>query len=438
MRRENSGAGKRTGLHAGKAFALAVSILLFLFFFRADGVGAREPASGEKTFEEKKCSGCHTLGRGRFVGPDLFDVGRRYSRDEIVKWAEDPSLIYKERGKKPVNEGYPPMPPMSLSEEEASAVADYLLGYSVPLGPSEKGTISGLIKNATTGGHESGHEVVLVSYMGDRPAGSRVADSDSGGRFFFSDLEWNRSYELSLLYKGVMYVSGKMVFSPGEDEIVLDLPVYDTTDSDAGVSLPVLNVIVYPNDEATVVNLTFLYDFRNSLDTVFIGKQVDSSRSTLEFFVPEEAEEILFSGGVDPAETRREGKKVHYSGPFLPGPKRVALSYSVGVSELGRNFPVSSDYEVGDFTLFVRQTDLGIEFEGADFVRKDVVIHGERFTRYEKSAVKPPEAGSLTVNMPFTETAAGTYLPIGLFAAAVVAGTVFVLFGRKRRLRKMG
>lgn len=436
MRRERAGSGGWTRFRSAEALALGISVFLFFLFFRADGSGAREPVSGGEVFEEKRCSGCHTLGRGRFVGPDLLGVGRRYSRDEIVKWAKDPGLVYEERGKKPVNAGYPPMPPMNLSSEEAAAVADYLLDYSVPPGLSEKGTISGLIKNATTGGHEAGQEVVLVSYMGDRPVGGSSTDSDSGGRFLFSDLEWDRSYELSLLYEGVMYVSGKMVFSPEEDEIALDLPVYDTTDSDAGVSLPVLNVIVYPNDEATAVNLTFLYDFRNSSDTVFVGKRAGSTRRTLEFSVPEYVEEVIFSGGVDPAETEREGKKVYYSGPFLPGPKRVALSYSVGVSKLGRKFPVGLDYEAGDFTLFVRRTDLGIEFEGGDFVREDVVIHGERFARYEKSAVRPSEAGFLTVSRPFAETAAGTYLPVGLFVAAVAAGIVFVLFGRKRNSRK--
>ena len=69
---------------------------------------------GESVFIQGKCARCHTLGRGRFVGPDLLGVGDRYSRDDLIRWARDPESIYAERKKKPINEGYPPMPPMNL------------------------------------------------------------------------------------------------------------------------------------------------------------------------------------------------------------------------------------------------------------------------------------------------------------------------------------
>ncbi|MCL4246237.1 MAG: c-type cytochrome, partial [Candidatus Dadabacteria bacterium] len=49
---------------------------------------------GGKLFIENGCVRCHTIGRGRFVGPDLKDVGKRYSPQDIVRWITDPQEIY--------------------------------------------------------------------------------------------------------------------------------------------------------------------------------------------------------------------------------------------------------------------------------------------------------------------------------------------------------
>ena len=168
----------------------------------------------------------------------------------------------------------------------------------------------------------------MISYMGEVSGDRRFPKSDSHGRFSFPGLEWDRSYELTVFHEGVQYVSGK---------IALDLPVYDTTDSDENISLPTLNVIVYPNDEGTAVNFTSLYDFRNSADTVFVGKPNASGLRTLVFSVPRDAEDVVFSGGVNPAELEREGEKVYHTVPFLPGGKKVALSYSIPVSVAPRD-----------------------------------------------------------------------------------------------------
>ena len=103
-------------------FGFSVFIFLFLLIFQQISVSAQVPSSGEEIFTQGKCVRCHTLGRGRFVGPDLLGVGERYSRDDLIKWAQDPENIYAERKKKPINDGYPPMPPMNLSGTDARSV----------------------------------------------------------------------------------------------------------------------------------------------------------------------------------------------------------------------------------------------------------------------------------------------------------------------------
>ncbi len=72
------------------------------------------PTSGKELFIQYRCVRCHTIGRGRFVGPDLEGVNKKYSKNEIQKWLENPQEIYKSKGKMPLNEGYPPMPPLNV------------------------------------------------------------------------------------------------------------------------------------------------------------------------------------------------------------------------------------------------------------------------------------------------------------------------------------
>ena len=401
-----------------KAFAFALSVSIFFLFsliFQQIPVSAQVPSSGEEIFMQGKCVRCHTLGRGRFVGPDLLGVGDRYSRDDLIRWVQDSESIYSERKKKPINDGYPPMPPMNLSESDARRVADYLLGYTLPSGLSESGMITGQVRNITTDKPEAGQDVVLISYMGDRQEKRYFAKSDSLGKFSFPSLVWDRSYEIMLFRQGVQYVSGKMVFLPGEDKITVDLPVYDATNSDENISLPSLNVIIYPDDDGASVNVTSLYVFENSGNTVFTGKQTDSDTTTLVFSIPEKAENIAFSDGLNPEAVERKGEKLYNKLPFLPGMKRVALGYSLALSQIKGGFPIGFDYEVGDLAIFIRKTGLGIRVEQPGAVEEEIMIHDEAFLKYEVSGLKPGNVVVIVSSASFLKSYLSKYLPVILF-----------------------
>ena len=415
---------RKTALHA--------FLISFLFFSSVAVSPATAQVSGESVFIEGKCVRCHTIGKGRFVGPDLLGVGERYSRDDLIRWAKDPESLYAERKKKPINEGYPPMPPMNLSESDARRVTDYLLGYTPPPGLSQSGTITGQVRNITTQKPQEGQDVVLVSYMGDRKEERHFAKSDSLGAFSFSSLRWDRSYEIMLFHRGVQYVSGKMVFLPGKDEITLDLPVYDTTSSDENISLRSLNLIVYPDNRGASVNVTSLYVFENSGDTVFTGEQTGPDTTSLVFSIPEEAEDVTFSDSVNPEAAERKGEKLYSKLPFLPGMKRVALGYSLPLSQIGEKFSIGFDYEVGDLAVFVRKTELGIRVKQPEAVAEDIMIHDEAFLKYVLSDLKPGSVKVVVSNISFLKSNLGKYLPVILFFLFAVAGVVYFLYGRNR------
>ena len=413
-----------------KAFTFSLSVSIFFLFFlilQQISVSAQVLSSGEEVFIQGKCVRCHTIGRGRFVGPDLLGVGDRYSRDDLIRWAKDPESLYSERKKKPINEGYPPMPPMNLSESDAQKVADYLLGYTPPPGLSETGMITGQVRNVTTQKPQEGQDVVLISYMGDRPENRHFAKSDSLGRFSFPSLRWDKSYEIMLFHQGVQYVSGKMVFLPGEDKITLDLPVYNITSSDENISLLSLNVIIYPDDEGAKVNVTSLHAFENSGDTVFTGEQTESDTTTLVFPIPEKAVDFTFSDSVNPEAVVRKEEKLYSRLPFLPGMKRVALGYSLPLSQIGEKFSISFDYEVGELAVFVRKTKLRIRAKHHGAVAEEIMIHDEAFLKYVLSDMKPGSIVLVVSNTSFLKSNLGRYLPVALFFVFVAAGIMYFL-----------
>ncbi len=87
---------------------------------------AAEQKEGERIFKAKGCVACHTVGKGRLVGPDLKGVSKKYSRDFMEKWLKNPDIIYAEGKRKPLNEGFPPMPPQNLTHEEIEHLIHYL------------------------------------------------------------------------------------------------------------------------------------------------------------------------------------------------------------------------------------------------------------------------------------------------------------------------
>ena len=89
---------------------------------------ARGDTKGEKFFQAS-CSGCHSIGGGRILGPDLAGVGNRMDRETLVQFIRDPRVVYAHGGA-PRNPGYPLMPPLGIKADDARAVADYLIGRS--------------------------------------------------------------------------------------------------------------------------------------------------------------------------------------------------------------------------------------------------------------------------------------------------------------------
>lgn len=83
---------------------------------------------GQAMFK-KVCSGCHTIGVGDKVGPDLRGVTERRDHAWLVRYLRDPlGMIVRDPDARALAEKYPVvrMPNMALSEQDAGDLISYL------------------------------------------------------------------------------------------------------------------------------------------------------------------------------------------------------------------------------------------------------------------------------------------------------------------------
>ncbi len=85
--------------------------------------------TGEQLFKSN-CSSCHSVGKGKLVGPDLKDVDTRHNQTWLLKWVKSSQTMVKAGDKDAVqlfnDNNSIPMPDQSLSEDEIKLVFSYV------------------------------------------------------------------------------------------------------------------------------------------------------------------------------------------------------------------------------------------------------------------------------------------------------------------------
>jgi len=291
--------------------------------------------TGNELFIENKCSRCHTIGRGRFVGPDLFNISKKYNKEQVKAWIVNPEIVYSQTSKKPYNDGYPPMPQLGVNDHNAGLIANFLFNNDIKKQEKDKGIVEGTLINESTGTGAGGNDVYLKSFIGDRLTDEKLQITDKKGKFSFNNLSWVNSYSIKINHEGIEYETAKMVFPPDKNKIKLNLPLFETTESDSKILLR-LNHEILTIDKKTV-SIAEIYDFENRDNKIFIGKLGnDNIRQTLKFFVPENAINLSFVEGLDNQNVKRENNMLYDSSGFPPGRKRVVLNYAIPL-EYGEN-----------------------------------------------------------------------------------------------------
>jgi cytochrome c2 len=111
---------------------LVAFILAFPFYTRGDEKKSNHKEEtyeeGKELFQSKGCTGCHTIGKGKLVGPDLKGVTQRRSEDWLKKWIKSPDtmILTDPTAKELLKQYLTPMPNLGLTDEEVNALISYL------------------------------------------------------------------------------------------------------------------------------------------------------------------------------------------------------------------------------------------------------------------------------------------------------------------------
>lgn len=110
--------------------ALLLMAILFTDGIFAERIFSQAP-DGAQLF--KACAVCHQLGKGRLVGPDLYQVTQRRDREWLIKFIRNSQEVIQSGDEYAVKlfEEYNkiPMPPAGLTDEQIIAVIDYIDNY---------------------------------------------------------------------------------------------------------------------------------------------------------------------------------------------------------------------------------------------------------------------------------------------------------------------
>jgi cytochrome c2 len=86
-----------------------------------------DEAQGKKVFETKGCAACHTIGKGRLVGPDLKGVTQTRTTPWLKDWLKNTAKMQTTdpTAKKLLEEYKVPMPQQDLTDQEINSLIDY-------------------------------------------------------------------------------------------------------------------------------------------------------------------------------------------------------------------------------------------------------------------------------------------------------------------------
>lgn len=118
--------------------AFLISLHFFLIFL----MGLSAQNNGELLFSQK-CVSCHTIGRGKLIGPDLSNVHKIRTEDWIIKFIQSSQSVIKSGDSTAVavfnQYNQTVMPDQKLSVNEIKSIIDYIRTNSAdPNNPNQK------------------------------------------------------------------------------------------------------------------------------------------------------------------------------------------------------------------------------------------------------------------------------------------------------------
>ncbi|MCL5276751.1 MAG: cytochrome c [Deltaproteobacteria bacterium] len=104
-----------------------LSFMAFAIHAMASKGGGGSARKGAQLFATKGCTACHTIGKGKLVGPDLKGVTKTRTVRWLADWLKNTTKMQATdpTAKKLLQEYNVPMPQQNLTDQEIKDLIDY-------------------------------------------------------------------------------------------------------------------------------------------------------------------------------------------------------------------------------------------------------------------------------------------------------------------------
>ena len=367
-----------------------IFLILLMLFTMVTYSQSKDLKDLEKVFIEKRCITCHVIGRGRFVGPDLYYSLDKYSKEEVLQWIQNPQSIYKKYAKMPINDGYPPMPYINVNKDEAGKLLKYIERTKELVKRGSKVKISGKVQSFSTKEFLDNQEVELELVMADKVKSSMKVSTVKGD-FNFDKLEGNISYRIKIFYDGIEYSTDKFYFLPDEYEKVVDLIVYDSTQDYENLYLDSGHLIISYDEDSNSIVVAEIFNISNNSSEIFIGTNdfSEKQRKINSYALFPEVTDLSFPHRSESTFIVSKDK-VTDTLPMPPGNRRVVLTYAKELNFFSTKLSKVFLNNISSLTIIVPENKLSLSIEGLNFVKKDSPIAelaNDEYTTYSISNI---------------------------------------------------
>ena len=394
---------------------------LLLFLVPSSAISIEENLTSlENLFIEKRCITCHVVGRGKFVGPDLYNALDKYSEEEILQWIKNPQSIYKKYSKMPINDGYPPMPYLNVDSFEAKRLLEYLKRTKDLVRKNSRVRISGTIKNFSDNKLLDSQEVQLEYVMADKVKNIKKQITNDGN-FIFDNLIGNIAYRIKIFYDGIEYSTDKFYFLPREHNKSVDLTVYDSTQEIKNLKVNSSHLIISYDEDSESLVIAEIINVENQSRNIFIGSNnfTDKVRKINSY--------ALFSG-IENLDFPHRSKETFIVSmvnvidtlPMPPGDRRIVLTYAKKLSLFSTTISKVFLNDISNLTIIVPENKLSFSISGLEYIKKEADIKELVDNQYSTYSISNITKGQ-EIKLTFTKYDL-------FFNTKTMIGIIFILF----------
>jgi hypothetical protein len=224
--------------------------------------------------------------------------------------------------------------------------------------------VRGDVTNGTEGASVAeGLAVTVRVFVGQELADARILPVGVDGMFSVDDLELAGEETLvaEVAYQGVAYASERVFFDGEQDEVVLDVTVYESSAEPVGVAAMPWHIFVVTEGDRLRVDESL--NITNSGDWTFVGR---GAGQTLVYTLPGGFSDLAFDGPVTAARHVELQQGFADTRPLRPGDPPVNLGFRYYVA-YQPDTPFRRENNVGATSVAVFVDDPRVAVEGDGF-----------------------------------------------------------------------